>query len=141
MFYSLHGPVLYGLAIHAVESFRVPQAYQSQLNVISLLHPGPGPDCPLTRMRGLELMSTRAFHLAHGQTVGIARKHAALHTSSWSTFRPWHPCRQSAGEPAIVARSVAAAYGNGAKLVAVTAAGRGHMVTAELQQQQLAKPG
>jgi hypothetical protein len=42
--------------------------YQSHLNVISLLHPGPWPDCPLTRMRGLELMSTRAFHPSRGQT-------------------------------------------------------------------------
>jgi hypothetical protein len=36
--------------------------------VISLLHPGPGPGCPLTRMLGLELMSKLAFHPAHGQT-------------------------------------------------------------------------
>jgi hypothetical protein len=36
--------------------------------MISLLHPGPGPDCPLTQMRGLELMSTLAFHPARGQT-------------------------------------------------------------------------
>ncbi len=60
---------MYGPAKHAVGPFRVPTAYQSHLNVISLLHPGPGPDCPLTRMLGLELMSTRAFHPAHGQTM------------------------------------------------------------------------
>ncbi len=79
MIYSLHGPVMYGPAKHAVGLFRIsessdialplrPAAYQSHLNVISLLHPGPRPGCPLTRMRGLELMSTRAFHPAHGQT-------------------------------------------------------------------------
>ena len=38
-------------------------------DVISLLHPSPGPDCPLTHMRYLEMMSTRAFRPAHGQTV------------------------------------------------------------------------
>ncbi len=53
---------------NAVGPFRVPTAYQSHLNMISLLHPGPGPDCPLTQMRGLELMSTLAFHPARGQT-------------------------------------------------------------------------
>ena len=43
-------------------------AHRSHLDVISLLHLSPGPDCPLTRMRDLELMSTRAFRQAHGQT-------------------------------------------------------------------------
>jgi hypothetical protein len=68
MIYSLHGPVMYCPANHTVGSFRVPTAYPSHLNVISLLHPGPGPDGLLTQMRGLEWMSTRAFHLASGQT-------------------------------------------------------------------------
>ena len=68
MIYSPHGPVMYGPANMPLGPKRVPTAYQSHLNVISLLHPGPGPDRPLTRIRGLELMSTRAFHPARGQT-------------------------------------------------------------------------
>jgi hypothetical protein len=41
---------------HAVGPKKVPTAYPSHMNVINFLHPGPGPDCPLTRIRGLELM-------------------------------------------------------------------------------------
>ncbi len=68
MIYSPHGPVMYSPANMPLGPKRVPTAYQSHLNVISLLHPGPGPDCPLTRIHGLELMSTLASHPARGQT-------------------------------------------------------------------------
>ncbi len=43
-----------------------------------LLHPGPGPDCSLTLMRGLELMSMRAFHSPCGQTCTTGSSYAVL---------------------------------------------------------------
>ncbi len=71
MFYPL-GPVMYGLANVTLAPRKVYKAHRSHVGVISLLHQSLGPNCPLTRMRDLEMMSTRAF-LFHGMPIRLSR--------------------------------------------------------------------